>query len=437
MRATGSMLIVGAIVIGLGGCGTVRTHGLPGGSALTTGAEVRAISESEVGASSVHGRVQPKYIRCAEPSPDVAKAVSNSFGGSLSAMVSGLPAGVTPQVAGAISRSHAEAMAQLTERLATMQLLRDGLYRACEAYANGAISDTTYAVMLSRYDKTMVTMLLGELAAGAFGRSLSGAGTATESRAAASLEFADKQMRSREAERVLKTTQDRHTSDERALRRAEQEALTSPDDASRGQRVKDLKQTSDQSQKDVEKAERDLHDALKAETASAAKALEVNTVGGITASHDPEIARALTDLARKYIENLNFDAIEVACLSALDRPGEASGTPFASYCTTGLLKELQASKGQLLKALIDRATEERKRAAGVAALHGSMKEMQDAIRALQTLGVQIDELRQPGHAPTTAPVSVAPASTAPANAAPANTGASASVSPASEPPTTR
>src|SRR5262245_46910784 len=113
MRSTGHVLAVAATVIGLGGCGAVQTHTLPGGSALTTGPEVRAINESEVGASSVHGRVQPKYIRCAEPSPDVAKAVSNSFGGSVSAMVSGLPAGVTPDVAGAVSRSHAEAMAQL------------------------------------------------------------------------------------------------------------------------------------------------------------------------------------------------------------------------------------------------------------------------------------------------------------------------------------
>ena len=39
----------------------------------------------------------------------------------------------------------------------------------------GAISDTTYAVLLSRYGETMITMLLGELAAGAFGRWLRGA----------------------------------------------------------------------------------------------------------------------------------------------------------------------------------------------------------------------------------------------------------------------
>ena len=286
------LLLVVAMLVGLSGCGeTIRTHWLAGGTALTTGSDVRAINESEVGTNSVHGRVHPRYIRCAEPSPDVAKAVSNAFGGSLSAMVSGLPAGVTPQVAGAVSRSHAEALAQLTERLATMQLLRDGLYRACEAYANGAISDTTYAVMLSRYDKTMVTMLMGELAAGGFGRSLAGAGTGAESTSAASLEFADKQVRSREAERVLKATEDRHSSDERAAQAAEADATTSPGDAGKAQRVNDLKRTSDQSRKDVDKAERDLRDALKAEATSGAKALEVKTVGGITAPHDRDLPR--------------------------------------------------------------------------------------------------------------------------------------------------
>jgi hypothetical protein len=58
----------------------------------------------------------------------------------------------------------------MTERTQTIQLLRDSLYRACEAYANGALSDTTYALLLSRYDDTMVTMLSSELVAGAFGR---------------------------------------------------------------------------------------------------------------------------------------------------------------------------------------------------------------------------------------------------------------------------
>ncbi len=60
----------------------------------------------------------------------------------------------------------AEAMAQLGQRLATIQLLRDGLYRACEAYANGALDKSSYSMILSRFDDTMITLLLGAEEAG-------------------------------------------------------------------------------------------------------------------------------------------------------------------------------------------------------------------------------------------------------------------------------
>ena len=40
---------------------------------------------------------------------------------------------------------------------------------------------------------------------------------------------------------------------------------------------------------------------------------------GITPSHRVEIARVLGDMPRKDVENINFDAREVACVTALDR----------------------------------------------------------------------------------------------------------------------
>ena len=382
------------VLLSVAGCGdAIRTRWFGGGTAIFTGAETRAVSETEVGSGSEHGRVKPRYVRCAEPSPDVAKAVANSFGGGLTAVVRGLPSGVTPEVAGAISRSHAEAIAQLTERLATMQLLRDGLYRACEAYANGAISDTTYAVMLSRFDKTMVTMLLGELAAGAFGRSLAGAGTGAESASSSSLDIAEKEAKSREAEATLKAAEERHLNAERDLTSAEKEASKNPGDVAATKKVEDSKRNREQTQKEVTKADRELKDALKAQASSAARALEIKTVGGIAASHSPEIARTLADLARKYIENLNFDAIEVACLSALDRPADTKPTGFATLCTSGILATLQDSKGDLLKALIDRATAERERAETRATLRGAVEQSRETLQAVDALLAEVARLK--------------------------------------------
>ena len=47
--------------------------------------------------------------------------------------------------------------------------LRDGLYRACEAYANGAIGADAYALVLSRYGQLMTTFFLGQDVTGAAG----------------------------------------------------------------------------------------------------------------------------------------------------------------------------------------------------------------------------------------------------------------------------
>jgi len=113
----------------------------------------------------------PQRIICAEPSPDVAQAISAAFTAAGQADANLAQSGQFSG-AGSIGSSYAASIAQLGERLATVQLLRDKMYRACEAYQNGAISDTSYTLMLARFDKTMASMLASEIAAGAFGRNL-------------------------------------------------------------------------------------------------------------------------------------------------------------------------------------------------------------------------------------------------------------------------
>jgi hypothetical protein len=48
----------------------------------------------------------------------------------------------------------------------TIQYLRDGLYQACQAYANGAITSTAYSVILGHIDETLATTMMAEAAAG-------------------------------------------------------------------------------------------------------------------------------------------------------------------------------------------------------------------------------------------------------------------------------
>ena len=47
-------------------------------------------------------------------------------------------------------------------RNSTIQLLRDGLYRACEAYMNGALGDFGYGLVLVNYGRVMVSLLTAD-----------------------------------------------------------------------------------------------------------------------------------------------------------------------------------------------------------------------------------------------------------------------------------
>jgi hypothetical protein len=99
-------------------------------------------------------------IICTEPSPDVAKALSAA------AQVSGT---VANKGSGAAGGASAEAVEALAGRSTALLGLRDGLYRACEAYANGVIGADAYALVLSRYGQLMTTLFLGQDVTGAAG----------------------------------------------------------------------------------------------------------------------------------------------------------------------------------------------------------------------------------------------------------------------------
>ena len=119
---------------------------------LALPADVRLVTERPL---------TPQLIVCAEPSPDTSKALSTLAKLEASGKT---PAGVEVGVGG--GRSTAEALTALAGRTAAVVALRDGLFRACEARANGLISRASYALILSQYGDLLVTLTLGEAAAG-------------------------------------------------------------------------------------------------------------------------------------------------------------------------------------------------------------------------------------------------------------------------------
>lgn len=156
-------------VVFVSGCGIFdayqREHHLKNdeSTALILDAKQRVIIQREVKPDDNYdGRIKPGVITCAEPSPDVAQALSTALSTSLAA---GLPsASGARNFSADISHSSAESIVQLGSRIATIQLLRDELADLCRSYANGAVTGTTYTLRLSRLDKKMVTLLLSEAA---------------------------------------------------------------------------------------------------------------------------------------------------------------------------------------------------------------------------------------------------------------------------------
>lgn len=146
---------------------TLRKEGIANHEFVATDSRLRVITSSEIGFLSTTGAVDPKRIICMEPSPDVATTIANSFG---------VGASIFGQGSGSLSSQQVEGLVQLGERTAAIQLLRDKMYQTCIAYANGAISGTTYSLLMSRLDDSIVTLALGDGAAGNFGRNLSAVG---------------------------------------------------------------------------------------------------------------------------------------------------------------------------------------------------------------------------------------------------------------------
>lgn len=98
-----------------------------------------------------HGSVSNnKRVVCAEPSPDALVGIAASVSGALD---------IAGKGSAQAAASMAEAVQSIGRRSQTIQLLRDGLYRACEAYLNGAINEEEYKLIISRVDDFAVTMV--------------------------------------------------------------------------------------------------------------------------------------------------------------------------------------------------------------------------------------------------------------------------------------
>lgn len=295
----------------------VQTKSVDSNQVLVTTADVRGIFRV----------ASPgKSITCAEPSPDVAKIATASFSGDLAASASSIGSVVSPEIAMSLAMSRSEALAQLGQRLATIQLLRDGMYRACEAYANGAIDKASYAVMLGRYDDVMITMLLGEFAANSttrFGPVFLG----SNSSATGSSTIAP------DPEKV-KALGDELTKAKAAQPNLDSEVTKA--DAAYKADASEANKTALTTATENSNKNKAAISSLEAQIAAAKglsvyantqNATQTPTVTVIQAdSGRTEVAAAMTQMQQNYLDDLSLDSLVIACIEA------EKNTPLADFC---------------------------------------------------------------------------------------------------------
>jgi hypothetical protein len=133
----------------ISGCGEIHQESNIGGvDTLSIDAKQRLMLVGN------RGGISPKRVTCTEPSPDalVAKAA-----------VLAATANVTPESgggsgSGGISGGTSESAASIGFRDHTVQMLRDGYFRLCEAYLNGALTKEQYETMITNADTFMVVV---------------------------------------------------------------------------------------------------------------------------------------------------------------------------------------------------------------------------------------------------------------------------------------
>ena len=289
----------------------------------------------------------PREVLCSEPSPDVVRTVQAAFSGGFSGsgsvanpVAAGLSGGNSLDIAVAAraDAARSEAVGQLTRRIATIQLLRDGLYQACLAYANGALTSETYTTIVSRYDKIMITMLLGEMAVGNFGSAVTvgggaaagtaGGGNAEALKAAVTEATGQRttaagavdsdfdalitaQTKLANAKKDLATAADA----DKASANASVQSAQSEVDAAQGKLINDQRSLSvaDQALQAAKVAQ-----ALGTGSASATSSGQVSSTGAQAPA--VQVAETLYRMQRLYMNDPPFNSIVHVCLDSMTKP---------------------------------------------------------------------------------------------------------------------
>lgn len=151
------------LVLGLSGCsGTIfKPINIDKGKSVSVDARQRLVLVTKNG-----GKHGTRQVVCAEPSPDAIVARASAVAAGLQGGITGASDEDKKNLAAGLGASSSETSASIGLRTQTITLLRDGLYRLCEAYMNGAVDEIQYNVALVNMDKLMTSLLAIDSIAG-------------------------------------------------------------------------------------------------------------------------------------------------------------------------------------------------------------------------------------------------------------------------------
>jgi hypothetical protein len=94
------------------------------------------------------------YRSCAQPSPDVFSVLGFSLAGAIASNRNETNKNLNAEVASALSQSGAT-----ISRTQTVNLLRESMYRTCERFMNGAMTQEQFLVQAARDQRAMIAVL--------------------------------------------------------------------------------------------------------------------------------------------------------------------------------------------------------------------------------------------------------------------------------------
>lgn len=329
------LLLIASVVVFLTGCGLLtsihRTLDINDGKGALIDIKQRAIIVRK-NDNTAHD--DPKFIVCAEPSPDAMSSYAAEMASSFS-----LANEAQAELAAAIQ----EQSAFVGLRTQSIQLLRDSLYRLCESRMSGALTDEQYSIIMRRYQRYMVALLAIEQLTGALRTppitiNTSGSADAAQSILAlrSQLTLVEKRITELENEKNKKKPE------------KQKDGITEEQKKEIDTIIADYEVKITALKSDKEAIASAIENA-KGVSVSGGGTTTVNTIGSLDKANKQDIQSVSKTVEKIVLKILNTDDMGQLCWEHSKKDIDNATDNFSKTCTVYWTKKLEA-KNILLKA---------------------------------------------------------------------------------------